>query len=90
MVDKNKTEKITDYIEMGKFYFLNSKYSEAIKEYKNALKIDPNNSEICYNLGLAYESNNQQDLAVKMYQRTLEIDPNHQLAKKHLDKILGL
>jgi tetratricopeptide (TPR) repeat protein len=79
---------LEDYIEKGKFYFVSEKYDLAIKEFKEALKIDKDNTEVLYSLGVAYESSNRLADARETYQRTLELDPNHKLAKEHLDKMI--
>lgn len=79
---------LEDYIEKGKFYFVSEKYDLAIKEFKEALKIDKDNTEVLYSLGVAYESSNRLAEARETYQKTLELDPNHTLAKEHLDKMI--
>lgn len=86
---KDRKEKVEKLIELGKFYFLNEKYNEAIGKFKEASKIDENNAEIYYNLGVVYESKNLPDEASQMYTKALELNPNHQLASKHLEKIVG-
>jgi len=86
---KDKKEKVEKLIELGKFYFLNEKYDEAITKFKEAAKIDENNAEIYYNLGIVYESKNLPEEAGHMYTKTLELNPNHRLASKHLEKIVG-
>jgi tetratricopeptide (TPR) repeat protein len=79
---------LEEHIEKGKFYFVSEKYDLAIREYKEALKLDKDNTEVLYSLGIAYESSNKIPEAREIYQRTLELDPNHKLAKEHLDKML--
>lgn len=86
---KDRKEKVEKLIELGKFYFLNEKYDEAIRKFKEAVKIDENNAEIYYNLGIVYESKNLPDEASQMYTKALELNPDHQLASKHLEKIVG-
>jgi len=86
----SKKELIENLEEVGKFYFLSNKYKEAIKEFEKIIKLDPQNVDAYYNLGLCYESLNEFDLARQMYQRVLSIDPNYKLAKEHLDKILKI
>ncbi len=77
-------------IEMGKFYFINRKYTQAINEFKKAAKLNTGNPEICYNLGLVYESKNELDLAKNMYEKALAIKPDYVIAKEHLDKLIGV
>ena len=79
---------IEEYIESGKFYFINEKYDFAIREFKEALKIDRENTDVLYSMGVAYESANKLDEARDTYLKTLEIDPDHKLAKEHLDKMI--
>ncbi len=86
---KDQKEKVEKLIELGKFYFLNEKYDEAITKFKEAAKIDENNAEIYYNLGIVYESKNLPEEASQMYTKALELNPNHRLASKHLGKIVG-
>jgi len=86
---KDQKEKVEKLVELGKFYFLNEKYDNAISKFKEAIKIDENNAEIYYNLGIVYESKNLPEEASQMYMKTLELNPGHQLASKHLEKIVG-
>jgi len=86
---KDQKQKVEKLIELGKFYFLNEKYDEAINKFKEAVKIDENNAEIYYNLGIVYESKNLPEEASQMYTKTLELNPGHKLASKHLEKIVG-
>jgi len=86
---KDQKQKVEKLIELGKFYFLNEKYDEAINKFKEAVKIDENNAEIYYNLGIVYESKNLPEEASQMYTKTLELNPSHKLASKHLEKIVG-
>ena len=83
---KDQKEKVEKLIELGKFYFLNEKYNEAIRKFKEAVKIDEGNAEIYYNLGIVYESKNLPEEASHMYTKALELNPSHQLASKHLEK----
>lgn len=86
---KSNKEKEDALIELGKFYFLNEKYNQAIKEFEKALKINPVNQEIYYNLGIIYETLNQIVTAQEMFTRVLKLKENHLEAKKHLEKLIG-
>ncbi|MFW6172869.1 MAG: tetratricopeptide repeat protein [Elusimicrobiota bacterium] len=83
-----KRNELQDRIEKGKFYFLSEKYDLAIKEFKEALKIDAKNAEVHYSLGIAYEGMNDLQEAKESYLKTLDIKPDHKLAKDHLDKLI--
>ncbi|MEW6557883.1 MAG: tetratricopeptide repeat protein [Elusimicrobiota bacterium] len=79
-----------DLIEKGKFYFLNGKYDEAIDEFEKVLKINPQNADAYFNLGITKEAKNDFSGAKKMFEKVIEIQPSHKSAKKHLDKLVGL
>ncbi len=86
MKDKKKVEEL---IEQGKFYFLNKQYDEAISEFQKALKLDPKNARVLYNLGVVHESRGDIEMAKTLYTKALEIDPKLSEAQKHLDKLVG-
>ncbi len=86
--DINSVEQ--ELIELGKFYFLNQKYDQAIEEFEKVLKINSNNPLVFYNLGIVYEAKNMIEKASRMYRRTLELKPDHFFAKEHLDKLVGI
>ncbi len=88
MEDELKDKEL-DLIEMGKFYFLNHKYGEAIDEFQKAAKLNPKNPDIYYNLGLLYETKNMKQEAKQMYTKALELNEKHKLAGEHLDKLVG-
>ncbi len=88
IMNKDGNSKVDEMVEKAKFYFINNKYQDAIKEYKKALKIDKENTEVLYNLGVAYESANQLEVARETYTLTLKIDPGHKLAKEHIDNMM--
>jgi len=79
-----------DLIEMGKFYFLNGKLDQAKKEFDRAVEIKPSSADAFYNLGLVYESQNNLVSAQESYEKALSLDEKHALAKKHLNKLIGL
>lgn len=84
-----KESDLQTLIELGKFYFLNQKFEESIKEFKKAIEIDPLNIDAHYNAGLAFEAINKQDVARDYYEHVLSLDEKHVRAKEHIDKITG-
>jgi Flp pilus assembly protein TadD len=90
MQKKPISEKELDLIEMAKFYFMNSKYDEAIEELNKVLEVNPKNAEAYYNLGLIYEHKNQKEDARNMYEKALNIDPEYKLAREHINKLMGI
>ncbi len=88
--DKQDTSEKEELFETGKFYLINNRYEEALKVFEKLLKEDKDNPEIYYHIGLVKEANNDIDEAKKMFLETLKRNPNHKLAKKHLNKLLGI
>lgn len=88
--EENFEDQQGDILEPGKFYLINNRYDEALKFFLEIQKKLPNNPEVYYHLGLIYEAKNDLQKAKEMFLKTIEISPQHKLAKKHLDKILGI
>lgn len=86
MSQKEKPEELAD---LAKFYFLNKKFEESVKKYKEAIKLNPNDPHLHYNLGIVYESMNILDLAKESFRKALSLDENFTSAKEHLEKLVG-
>lgn len=67
-------------------YSLNTP-NDAITTYLGGLKSIPNNSQLEYLLGVAYEKNGQNDQAKATYGHILTYDPTNQLAKSALERL---
>ena len=87
---KVQNAKEIEIIEMGKFYFLNNKYDEAVAEFEKVLKINRNNAEAYYNIGLINETRNNIAVAKEMYSKALFIEEDYKLARERLNKLIGL
>jgi Flp pilus assembly protein TadD len=77
-------------MELAKFYFMNSRYDEAIDGFRKVLARNPGNAEAYYNLGLIYENKNDVDEARAMYEKALAIEDEYKLAREHLNRLIGL
>ncbi len=56
---------------------LNAKrYTEAINNFSQVIKLNPNSYEAWYNRGLAYSGLNQLDLAIADYSQAIKLNPN--------------
>ncbi len=51
---KQVKEKAKAHLDRGRIFGVEGKYKEAIKEYKTALKIDPNSKQALTNLKFTY------------------------------------
>ncbi|GHT07330.1 hypothetical protein AGMMS5026_01600 [Endomicrobiia bacterium] len=87
---KNMFSNELDHIELGKFYFLNNKYDEAVSEFKKVLEINPANAETYYNIGLIRESSNQMGEAREMYSKALVVKPDYKIVRVRLNKLIGI
>lgn len=74
-------------LELGQSYLLNKEYEQAIKKFSEALKINPHDPELYYNLGLAYEGAERPSDAIMMYEKTLQLDRTFTNAEIRLDKL---
>jgi tetratricopeptide (TPR) repeat protein len=79
-----------DHIKLGKSYFLNNKYDEAIYEFEKVLKINPKNAEVYYNIGLIKEVLNLVEEAKEMYLKALHINPDYKIVKDKFNKLVGI
>jgi tetratricopeptide (TPR) repeat protein len=80
----------TNLIELGKFYFVNNKFDEAIAEFKKVLEVNPSNAEVYYNIGLIKEVSNLPNEAKDMYSKALAIRPDYKIARDRLNKLIGV
>lgn len=65
------------YGNLGRAYFEDKNYEEAISCYQKALEYDEKNFDSLFNLGLAYKSINQFDKAIEAYNKALVIEPQN-------------
>jgi cytochrome c-type biogenesis protein CcmH/NrfG len=64
-------------VQLGNMYFDGERYSEAVKWYQAALKVDPKHVNASTDLGIAYYYSNQPDRALAQFDRSLALDPKH-------------
>jgi len=88
-VTKKIKPDLQDLKELGQFYLLNGKFSEAIEKFKLALKLKPDDADIYFQLGLAYEGACYINEAKEMFRKTLELDNTMKEAVEHLDRLAG-
>ncbi len=71
---------VNDHINKGNSYCDLNKYEAGIKEYKQALTLDPNNVYARTNLGLTYLKQQKYCKAVNELEKAVEIDPTYAFA----------
>jgi len=53
-----------------------NKYQEAINVYKQAIEINPDNSETYYNMGVALANLSEYEEVIDAFQKAIEINPD--------------
>jgi tetratricopeptide (TPR) repeat protein len=72
---------------LANIYFTVGRVPEAIVQYGEALKFEPNNLSALGNLGLALFQTRQYAAAAEQFQRILQLDPNNAFARQRLEQI---
>lgn len=75
------------YNALGYAHFAKEQYDIAIRQYKEALKLDPTYVMASNNLGYAYERKKLTAQALEAYEQTLKVDPNNQAAKRRAESL---
>lgn len=75
----------TFWCSIGLLYFQINQYRDALDAYSKAIRINPNISEVWFDLGALYEAcNNQVSDAIDAYQRASDLDPENSHIKQRL------
>mgnify|MGYP001562909048 FL=1 len=69
------TEPVGVYIDRGILEYDDKKYAEALKNFLEALQIDPENAEVRYFVGIAYLALDQADQAITHLEKARQLDP---------------
>lgn len=75
------------YNGLGYAYFGQEQYDLAIRNYKEALSIDPDYVAALNNLGHAYERKKLTAQALEAYEQALVCAPNNQVSKRRAESI---
>ncbi len=75
------------YNGLGYAYFAQEQYDLAIRNYKEALKHNPEYIMALNNLGHAYELKKLTAQALETYEETLKYDPNNPTAKRRAESL---
>lgn len=86
--DKEQPENIAlIYNCLGYASFAQEQYDLAIRQYKEALKRDPNSITVLNNLGHAYEKKSLTAQALQTYEQVLQSEPNNTTAKRRAESL---
>jgi len=75
------------YNALGFAYFAQEQYDTAIRQYKEALKHDPNYVTALNNLGHAYEQKKLMAQALQAYEQALQSEPHNVTAKRRAESL---
>jgi Tfp pilus assembly protein PilF len=75
------------YNALGFAYFAQEQYDLAIRQYKEALKIDPDYVTALNNIGHAYERKQLTMPALEAYEQALKLDPQNDTAKRRAEAL---
>ncbi|MBD2184774.1 tetratricopeptide repeat protein [Planktothrix sp. FACHB-1355] len=75
------------YNGLGFAYFAQEQYDAAIRNYKEALKLQPNYPTALNNLGHAYEKKKLTAQALQTYDEALKYEPNNSTAKRRAESL---
>jgi len=81
----NVVESVHVYNRLGIALRRKGRYLEAIDEYKKAIRLDPMNEVIYYNIGRAYLETDMKKDAISSFKKALEIEPNFKECKEMLE-----
>lgn len=80
-------ERIKKLLASGDRAMAKKSYTQAMKDYFDAVRLDGNNTEALYKLGLVYQATGNSKAAELKWRKVLKIDPGHAGAKRALAKL---
>jgi Tfp pilus assembly protein PilF len=75
--------------ELGSARMAQGKLDEAIQQYEQALRLNPDHPLARYNLGNALQAKGQTDEAIRQYQEALRLKPDYAMARNNLGNALA-
>ncbi|CAD8186898.1 unnamed protein product [Paramecium pentaurelia] len=84
---KDNLEKVYYIMGLANLFLL--KFDEAIENYLNCIKINPNNAEAHYQLGNVYKQDKLLDEAKNSFEEAVKIQPQNNLYKQALDNLIN-
>ncbi len=64
-------------VALANLYFDAERYSDAVKWYEDAMKLDARNADVSTDLGVSYYYLNQPDRALQQFAHSLAVNPKH-------------
>ena len=77
MLKRDSGEALRQYMLAGETAARKGRFDRAIADFSSALKINPNDPAILYNLGVAYRQAGQMRSGIEMFTRALALNPSY-------------
>lgn len=81
---KSKAAQAQEHHNLGLKYYREKKYDEAVKEFEQAVKLDPKNATIVNNLGFTLYRFEKYESSVVWLRKAIEVDPQRAVAYANL------
>ena len=86
--NNTKSDSAEAWLEKAYTAYYNKQYNEAIRRFKKAIKLNPNDATAYNGLGVVYEVGKKNyDEAIKSYNKAIELDPNIAMAYHNLGDV---
>jgi tetratricopeptide (TPR) repeat protein len=79
-----RDEKIKERIGAGDKFIMDGKYQDALVEYQEALKLNPDDADSNYKVGVAYYFLNKFPESIEAYKKAISLNPRHVKALNNL------
>jgi protein O-mannosyl-transferase len=84
-----ETGSAEEHINLGNIYYNQGRLDEAVREYRDFLKLKPDSVEVHNSLGNVYYKQGRLDEALREYQTALKLHPDSAEVHNNLGKIYG-
>jgi Tfp pilus assembly protein PilF len=88
-VSNTLIEQSDTYTQRGSDHAQNGNHKDAIREFKDAISLNPENGRAHFKLGVSLYETGKPDLAVQSYRRALEVDPKQKEVHYFLATVLN-
>jgi tetratricopeptide (TPR) repeat protein len=86
-IEDRDTGAVGDRLKICEVYISQGDWKSALKDLREILQLDKNNSKCHAMLGVVYKNINQPQMAKVSFQRSLQINPKEPLALKHINDL---
>lgn len=85
--ESEKAKRAENFLNSAVYNFRGDKFDAAAQDFTEYLKLYPNNANVYFNRGTAYQRAGKNDLAKADFEKALQINPNLSEAKAQLEKL---